>query len=337
MKRLISGVPFSDCEYYPCGHVALDALLGFYGYSTPLALHDQWVFLYHKPQNGGLRVSPRLISETQSLGQLGIRVKVHKEQDVETAWEKVKTRIDKERPVAALLDTFHLERYYYPGLGHHSAHYVIVDGYDEASPACLADRQTVHVVDPSWIVQFRGDLPLSGFNEGWGSKHIPSYQWMEFRLPENRWNPTAGEVLKTIHRNLRFMSLNKAPAPGIYVGLNGLRKLADDLSRWEDITNGKASESLKMVYDQARFVIIERDGHGRYLTLTAEILDLPMLAEVGDALQTVTQKWIVFRNLCLKGHRRSRPETFEKLHQRLLEIASLEEKALNRLTAVVRA
>ena len=330
MKRLISGVPFSGCEYYPCGHVALDALLGFYGYATPLALHDQWVFLYHRPQNGCLRVSPRIVSEIQSLGRLGIRVIRHQEPDGETAWENVKTRIDEGRPAAALLDTYHLERYYYPGLGHHSDHYVIVDGYDDAC-------ETVHVVDPSWIVRFRGDLPVSGFKEGWGSEHIPRYQWMEFRLPENRRNPTGSEALKTIHRNVGFMLLNKAPAAEIYVGLNGLRTLADDLKRWEDVTRDKASESLKGLYDQTRSVIIERDGHGRYLTVTAEILDSPMLAEVGAELQTVTQKWIVFRNLCLKGHRRPRPETYEKLNERLLEIASMEQKALTRLAEVARA
>ena len=329
MQRLISGVPFSDCEFYPCGHVALDALLGFYGYDTPLVLHDQWMFVYKPPHNGSVQFSPRLDSEFQSLRQAGIEVVTHRESGVEAGWKTLKSRVDDEQPVAAMLDTFNLEIYYYPGLGHHSGHYVIVDGYDET-------LQTVHVVDPSWIVRFRGDLPLAGFKDGWGSKHIPRYQWMEFRISEPRQRVSAERVLTALHRNIWTMYLERAPSPDLFVGLNGLKALAEDMDRWKEGGDSKASAYLKQLYDQSRSVIIERDRHGRFLKSAANILGLPPLAEIGEGLRNVSQKWIVFRNLCLKGHRRKAlTTTLDKLHGRLLEIAALEEKALTQLERIV--
>ncbi len=330
MKRLISGVPFSDCEYYPCGHVALDALLGFYGYATPLVLHDQWILLYQRPQNGKVRIKTRVDSELQSLKQVGIGVVTHRERDSETAWKELKSRIDDERPVAAMLDTFNLEMYYYPGLGHHSGHYVIVDGYDES-------LQTVHIVDPSWIVRFRGDLPFSGFREGWGSKHIPQYKWMEFKISEPRWSVSADWIFATLRRNIKMMHLKEVPSPEVFVGLNGMKTLSEDLNRWNEGGDNKAPAYLKQMYDQIRFLIIERDGHGRFLKLAADILGLPMLANVGEDLRTLTQKWIVFRNLCLQGYRRNPPGIFEKLLARILELESLEEAALDGLREIVEA
>ena len=173
-------------------------MLGFYGYDTPLVLHDQWSLLYQRPRDGILQIAPRVFTEIQSLRQIGIRVEMHKECDSETGWDKVKERVDDGQPVAALLDTFNLEQYYYPGLGHHSDHYVIVDGYDEAS-------DEVHIVDPSWIVRFRGNLPLSGFNAGWGSKYIPQYQWMEFKVPVALVEISAGRLVESFQRNKRLM------------------------------------------------------------------------------------------------------------------------------------
>ena len=328
MKRLISGVPFSTCEYYPCGHVALDALLGFYGYDTPLVLHDQWFLLYRRPQDGILQVAPRVFDEIQSLRQLGIRVEMHQECDSETGWEKIKGRVDDGQPVAALLDTFNLEQYYYPGLGHHSDHYVIVDGYDEAS-------DKVHIVDPSWIVRFRGNLPLSGFKAGWGSNYIPQYQWMEFKVPDALVEISAGRLVNSLRRNERLMLHNNSSLPETSVGLNALKTLSEDIRQWTDGANGAESAYLKQMYDQARSVIIERDGHARYLELATAILGVPSLTNVGEDLRNITQKWIVFRNLCLKGHRRTSPAILEKLRARLLEIASQEEAALAKLRKIV--
>ena len=52
------------------------------------------------------------------------------------------------------------------------------------------------------------------------------------------------------------------------------------------------------------------------------------LTQVGEQLRRITQKWLVLRNLCLKGHVKATESILERLHDRLLEIAALEEEAL---------
>ncbi|MCE2441236.1 MAG: DUF4872 domain-containing protein [Candidatus Latescibacteria bacterium] len=159
---------------------------------------------------------------------------------------------------------------------------------------------------------------------------------MEFQISEPRQRVSAEHVLTALHRNIRTMYLESVPSPDLFVGLNGLKTLAEDLERWKKGGDNKARAYLKQLYDQARPVIIERDGHGRYLKPAADVLGLPQLAEVGEDLRTITQKWIVFRNLCLKGYRgKTMATTLDKLHGRLLEIAALEEKALTRWSSTV--
>jgi hypothetical protein len=241
-------------------------------------------------------------------------VKEHQESDGEAGWEKLKARIDDGHPVAALADTFHLETYYYPGLGHHSDHYVILDGYDE-------EAETVHIVDASWIVRFRGDLPLSGFKAAWGAKAIPSHRWMEFHLSEPRWTVTPEQAAWTIRRNIGWMLHGTAQWPGTFAGLPGLKVFVEELSRWPALEPYLARACLKRLFDQLRNVVIEREGHSRYLKRVADTLGRPGLADAGERLRLISQKWLVFRNL----------------HLRLLEIASLEENALAELQIAMEA
>ena len=328
MRRLIPNVPFCDNDYYTCGPVALDAMLQFYGYATPLVLHGQWFFMYQRQGNGDVEVTPRFTSPFQGMQRCGVHLTEHQEPDSETAWEHAKSQIDMGKPVPALADTHYLEAYYYPGLGHHSDHAVILAGYDDGT-------DMVHVVDPSPSKRFRGDLPLSGFKEAWGSEHIQRYTWMEFQVSEQRWTLEAEQAVRTIQQNIPLMLHQKAPLSGIFIGLQGLRTLSDDLARWKDLNADQSRNYLKQLYDQLRSVLMERDGHGKYLKLIADVLKEPGLSEVGDQLWTITQKWIVFRNLCFKAQKKALKQTLEKLHGRLLEIASLEERALIQLQAII--
>ena len=328
MSRLIPNVPFSDNDYYPCGPVAVDAMLQFFGYVTPFVLHGQWFFVYQRKVNANLEVTPYYTPVFQSMQRCGVQVTEHQESDGETAWERAKSQIDRGKPAPALADTHYLETLYYPGLGHHSDHYVILAGYDDAT-------DTVHVVDPSPTKRFRGDLPLSGFKVAWGSEHITSYKWMEFHLSEPRWKLTPEEAGRTIQQNTHVMLYGKSPQASAFIGLHGLRTLSDDLAQWQEQDADQSRNYLKQLYDHLQFVIMERDGHSKYLKLVADVLNLPGLSQVGDQLWAITQKWIVFRNLCFKGQKKALARTLERLHGRLSEIAVLEEKALVRLDKIV--
>lgn len=328
MRRLIPNLPFSENDFYPCGPVALDAMLQFYGYSTPLVIHGQWFFAYQQNENDSFEISSRLTPIQSDLQRRGVRVKEHQEPDAETAWKNAKSRIENGRPVPALADTHYLEALYYPGLGHHSEHSVILAGYDDGS-------NTVHVVDPSPTKRFRGDLPLSGFKVAWGSEHIKRYVWMEFHLSEPRWKLTPEQAGRIIQQNVSLMLYGKTSQSGAYIGLNGLRTLSDDLAQWKEQHSDQSRNYLKQLYDHLQFVVMERDGHAEFLNLVADILNQQVLSQVGDQLSEITQKWIVFRNLCFKGQKKALKQTLEKLHGRLEEIAALEQQALVRLEELI--
>jgi hypothetical protein len=141
--------------------------------------------------------------------------------------------------------------------------------------------------------------------------------------------------MQTVQQNIRLMSQETVPLPGTFIGLQGLRAFADDLSRWTALEPDSARTQLKRLVDPLLSVTVEREGHGKYLKLAANKLDAPSLSHVGEQLRIISQKWLVFRNLCFKGQKKALEQTLDKLHSRLLEIASLEEKALMQLQATI--
>ena len=321
MNRIVLNVPFGNCEYYPCGLTAVEALLRFHGYCVPLVLHDEWVFQYVRPEDGDVRLSCRLVPFLERLRRCSIRIASHRDPDGEAAWGHARARIAQGHPVVALADTYHLEPHYFPShRRHHSGHYIILAGYDDAAG-------TVHVVDPAWPVQFRGDIPLSAIKEVWGSEAIPQYTWLDCHCPEPRWRLTRRQAVAAIQRNLEAMRFQTSTADAT-VGLEGLRRLARDFASWKELKVDQARTRLKEIYYQLRYVVIERDRHGKYLGAAAGVVGDSQVMQVGDQLRGITQKWLVLRNLCLKGHLKATESVLERLHDRLLEIAALEEDAL---------
>ena len=321
MNRIVLDVPFGNCEYYPCGLSAMEALLGFHGYCVPLVLHDAWVFGYVRPEDGDMRLIDRLVPHLESLRRCSIRIANHQDQDGGAAWAHARARIAQGHPVVAAADTYHLRTHYFPGhRRRHSEHYIILAGYDEAAG-------TVHVVDPAWPVQFRGDLPLSAIKEVWGSEGIPQYTWMDYHCPEPRWKLTRRQAVGAIWRNLEAMRLETSTGEES-LGLGGLRRLARDFVCWKELEADQARMRLKEMYYQMRNVVIERDRHGKYLEAAAQVVGDSRLTHVGEQLRRITQKWLVLRNLCLKGHVKATESVLDRLHDRLLEIAALEEGAL---------
>jgi len=327
MERLIPNVPFCSNDHYPCGLVALDAMLRFYGYTTPLILHDEWRFLYSNPGAHVPRIGARFTSHLQAAERWGIQVRQHQEADVATAWQRARAQIDSGRPVPVLADTCHLEDHYYPGLGSHSGHCIILAGYEDRG-------DTVHVVDPSPSKRYRGSLPLAGLKQAWASEHIRPCTWAEIRLDAPRRTPAPVQMIRALQQNLCLMRQGNALSAGIPMGLRGLDAFAADLTRWKGLPPGVSRNLLKALFGQLRSVVMERDGHSQYLHWAAGALEIPKLIQVSRQLHAMAQKWLVFRNLCLKGSKKAPQETLEKLHKRLSEITALEDATLRRLAAI---
>ena len=324
MKRSIPDVPFSEGDLYPCDLVALDAMLQFHGYATPLVMHDQWFFAYTSDSHRKGWLSPRFSPPEKDLTDWGIETTHHQEPGRRAAWQRVREQIDRGSPVPVLTDTHHLEPLYYPGWGNHSGHAVIICGYDDAS-------RTVDLVDPSPSKRYRGAVPLSGLLDAWGSNAIPPYTWMEFRAPKPPPAFTAEHAARSVWRNAHLMEGSlRGPDHGA-VGLPALRLLADDLAEWVHLEAGEAKSRLKDLYDRLRPVARERQGHAAYLRLAGERLGIGNLTRAGRLIGTIAQKWLVLRNLCLKAQKRPVAFAREKLPNRLNEIVCLEGQALMQL------
>lgn len=327
MKRLTPDVPFCNSNYYHCRQVVLDATLRFYGYESPVLMHDQWFFLY---QRQDMQIRCRYTSLSQSLQQCGIGISDHHEINGEVAWTHVRSLINQGNPVPIWIDPSPFEPHYFPRArsGQSTEHAVILGGYDDTA-------ETVHVVDPSPAKLFRGDLPLSAVHSAWGAETPkPGYHWTEFQLPNPPWSLSAEQAIGMMRQNAEWMLTRKSPA-GIFVGLDGMRKFADDLTHWQNLEADRVSILFKKLFDHLRFLVSEREGYGKYLSLVAEVLKKPELTQLSSQLHRIMQKWLVFRNLCLKGQKRAQKETLVKLPGRLQEIISLEEKAIVQLQSAI--
>ncbi|MDA0745027.1 MAG: BtrH N-terminal domain-containing protein [bacterium] len=320
MKKIALNVPFSKCEHYSCDYVALDALLEFYGYCTPQVLHDQWCFFYRPPSSQPLQVATRMTTLQQNLKRCGIRIIPGKATSLEAAWQHAQSRLQQGHPVAVLTDTWHLEKVYYPGLGHHSGHYVILAGFDEKA-------ETVHLVDASWIVHFRGEMLKSVFRKAWASEIFSGCNWVDMHTSEPGWRLTADQAAQTLRRNADHMRRPSSPS-GDVTGLYALQTLGKDISHWKNLPSAQVQHHLQHLYNQLKFVVIERDGYGRYLQHAAGILKMSVLKQATQHFHTLTQKWLVFRNLCFKAQKKDSVQILEKLHSRILEITTLEADAL---------
>ncbi|MDP6775733.1 MAG: BtrH N-terminal domain-containing protein [Candidatus Latescibacteria bacterium] len=324
MRRSIPDVPFSDGDHYPCDLVALDAMLQFHGYATPLVIHDQWFLFYGRRDSGARRLHPRFFPLEATLSVWGIRAIHHHEPDGETAWCRVRARIDEGHPVPVLADTYHLEALYYPGWGNHTGHSIILCGYDDPG-------RTVDLVDPSPSKRHRGTHPLPGLMDAWGSNAIVPYTWMEFQPPDTPRELGAKEAVLTVVRNVQLMA-GQVPSPaGGHIGIAALLALEQDLDGWSCLEPEDQRSRLMVLYEDLLPVVREREGHAAYLRLAGGGLGIPDMAESGDHLRALAQKWLVLRNLCLKARRRPLEPVMERLRMRLREIVELEERTLTHL------
>jgi hypothetical protein len=221
------------------------------------------------------------------------------------------------QPVAILADTKILERHYYPGRGHHSGHYIILAGVRDHG-------RSVFVVDPSWIVRFRGEIPLSSLKSAWRSPEIGGCRWITAAfesLPEK-------VDLETFHRsaveNCKHMGARGSEQGGIV----GLGSLLAEIESLGELDQQSRSVYLKGLHSLTRAGVTERDGHGRYLGIVAAETADPELLRLSEKFEDTRKEWMIFRNLCLRGQKRPARNIVSRLSDRMKNILNLECNAL---------
>ena len=316
-------MPFSDCEYYPCELVALDSFLTYSGYDTPLLIHKEWHFRYTRLDNRP-HIEFNRTSLEERLKQSGIRIARRHHPDVEFAWSRVSQILNAGHPVAILADTLILEQHYYPGRGHHSGHYIILAGIEDGG-------ESVCVIDPSWIVRFKGKMPISSLKSAWQSQAISGCNWVETLLPAAPGIIGSEDVCDVITENCEFMG--KFASDGI--GIAGLYHLLTEIELLQSMDQETASEFLGHLYESVKTGVAERDGHGRYLNLVSKQTDTSELLRLGEHFKDLTNQWIIFRNLCLRGQKRAQKDMASRLQKRLARILEMENEAFAMMTELL--
>ena len=320
MKTLIDRVVFSDRDDYDCTYTMLDTMLQSSGYNATQILHDEWCFVYQKADGPCPHIFAKCTSVKDNLANYGICVEQRQTSSTDEAWDRVRVLIDKGQPVPAAADTYYLERYYYPGYGRHTSHYVILCGYDE-------QEQTVWIVDPSPWKRFKGALPWEGFKRAWGTSYISPNTWLEFSFPLSPPQPNRTAIENILRRNLNLMSLQGDDATGSLFGIEGIRALATDLINWaQDPCDSR--KKMGQAFDHLRQVVTERRGHAEFLAFAAIQLENRELADLSGELEDIARNWVVTRNIFFKGKKRDPSAVILRIQRRLLEIAHREEKAL---------
>lgn len=313
-------VPFSTCEHYPCDLVAFDAILRYYGYLTEMVIHNQWTFIYSRADCGRISIGARSTDYFQDMRDWGIDAEYRRERNSASAWSAALASLESGCPIPILTDTYYLEQYYYPGTGHHSGHFVILAGYDY-------DADLAAIVDPSWLVRFRGDLPAKGIQNAWGSEYSSPHTWIEFMTSEISLSSTS--ILRKISDSVRLALEEDTSVDGSYRGTAGIEELAEDLYRTKDCGADETELYLKAAFGDLRGLCIERDGLRRCLNGLGDRIDIPYMVSINEKLATLTHKWLQVRNLCFRGYRIPALETFTKIRDRLLALRDMETLILN--------
>jgi len=318
MSVRIHGVPFSTEEQLDCFTLALESLLRFYGLELVHLHFDEWFFSCQRDAD-----QVRLMAQTRdfpvSLARFGVELCRRQEADFAGGWGEVRAELRQGRPALALLDTYYLRPYYYPGRPIHQPHALIPTGYGP---------EGVWLVDPSPYTAFAGSIPLEGFARAWGMEEF--FEWWQLRVPTGVALPAPEVLLEGLWQNLDRMLGSGEEGQGV----EGIRRLAGMIEEAGEWTQERISPWLGQCA-QFKWVGLARRKHAEFLAHAGERLGRGCLGQVGAELKGVAQEWMVGRNLALKGSRKQGREMAGRLARRLCAIADREEQLLLRLAGVL--
>jgi hypothetical protein len=213
---------------------------------------------------------------------------------------------------------------------HFGGHAIVVGGYDPVNKDVLiADRdKDLHLVPWDDLVKARG----SKFKP-----FPPRNTWFTFDFSQKR-PPSPSEIQEAIGE----VCSNMLEGPISNLGVRGIRKAAKRVLKWPDTMN---KEELRWACFNIHIFIDAEGGtgggifrymYGRFLEEAADIMGNPKLAEIGEDLKVIGDKWQGVADLFKQGSKMEDPTPIlERTTAPLLEIADLEDAVWKALTQIV--
>ncbi len=261
----------------------------------------------------------------------GVRVEKHHTGSIRKAEKTMLELLQEGKPVMINVDMGFLPYFdHLPDDFHFGGHAIVVGGYDpETQEVLVADRdQPLHPVSWEDLVKARG----SKFKP-----FPPMNMWFTFDFSEKR-QPTSDEISVAIGEVCSTM----LEGPISNIGVQGIRKAAKKVMEWPKLmSDDELSWSCFNTY-----IFIDAEGgtgggifrymYGRFLEEAAGIMGIKGLAQIGEEMRVIGDKWQEVAEIFQRGSEAKDPaalllETTEPM----LEIADLEEEAWRRLREIV--
>jgi hypothetical protein len=271
----------------------------------------------------GGRCKPDIITDN-IVKHLNLRMEVSQTTSKLKAWENVKQNIDAGIPVGLKLDSYYLE--YFTHKIHFAGHYVTMYGYDETFAYLIDTEQQGLNLKTS----------LLSLSDARSAKGPMSSANRSFTINGNMPTNIKKVVVSAIFNNTKEY-LNP---PIQNISYKGIKKTANVIGSWFE-RPGATPELIKQVG-----TLMEKAGTGgalfrnMYRDFLKECDGLYPELELNSAYKqfcTIAQLWTEVSNLICRAGETSNVEKLNEASRVLLEIASLEEKAMRELADITTA
>jgi hypothetical protein len=260
----------------------------------------------------------------------GVKVEKYYTGSAKKAEKSLISLLEKGEPVMLNVDMGYLPYFDLPEDFHFGGHAIVVGGYDpQTKEVLIADRdKALHPISWDILAKARG----SKFKP-----FPPMNMWFTFDFSEKR-QPHPEEIREAIGEVCTYM----LEGPISNIGVRGIRKAAKRVIKWPETMD---AEALRWACFNVHIYIDAEGGTGggifrymysRFLEEASQITGDHRLAEVGQNLRLVGDKWQEVAAIFARGSELKNPapilrETIDSL----MEIADLEETAWTTLRNIV--
>ena len=293
--------------------------LGFDGYHVCIQCLSNGSFPYRISISGSVRV--RLREKLKRCFEINMMKLT--ETDKFAAWERTKSLIDKGIPTICLTDMYYLS--YAPNYNtRHSTHTVTILGYNDSQEvAIILDQFYYGTVPLLSLIHARNSTTEEG-----------PLRNCSFNFSKDSCNPIQPNELNiaTALKEITHNMLNKPSINETYYGINGIKILAEDVQHnW--LTQVIDDNTREALFKQAFHFINGSNGPyisrlylSDFFAFLSHVEYAPNCYEIAQIWEKISMEWLIVGNLVYKASKKLNNILLKTISERLLRIASLEEK-----------